>query len=109
MLDKRIDDRLYLSLTKSPITYNEVKRFMKINEINRNFNRNIFFSKLYARGLTLEALGALLLNPRSGLPVSKNRVSDIINNAKPDWQLKRIAVILDTNVPTLWPKVKEAA
>ena len=69
-----------------------------LNQPRRKINRNIFDSKLYLDGLTLEALGKKL-SP----PVTKSRVSQIINRASPPHRLQEIASILKTNVQTLFP------
>jgi len=65
----------------------------------RIINKNLFWGKLHLKGLVLDTLGKKL-NP----PVSRFRLSQIINNATPDYRLKEIAKILDTNVGTLFPR-----
>lgn len=75
--------------------------------LSRKINRNLFYSKLHLFGLSLRTLGELL-DP----PVSKFRVHQFVWNSAPNYRLREIAVILKTNIQTLWPKEptdKEAA
>ena len=71
-------------------------------QTDRNFKKNLFYSKLCLHGLTLTALGSRL-NP----PIKKHRVWQIIHFTEPEARLKEIASVLKTNVQTIWPK-KEA-
>jgi len=68
----------------------------------RKINKNLFWSKIKLRGLTLKDMGTKL-NP----PVSKVRVCQIIAKAAPENRLKEIASLLGSNVNTLFPKFIE--
>jgi len=66
----------------------------------RKVNKNVFYSRMILNGLTLELLGSKL-SP----PLRKVRVHNIITAGKPIHRLQEIAVILKSNVATLFPKI----
>lgn len=73
-------------------------------EITREVKENIFYSKLYLHGYTLEKLGKAL-DP----PVSKYRVWQIVNKCTPDYRLHEIADLLKTNIQTIFPRSQKTA
>jgi hypothetical protein len=68
----------------------------------RIVNRNLLYSKMAERGLTLTSLGKMLVPP-----VGRIRAFQIVDQGKPDYRLHEIAAILDTNIQTVFPKLNK--